>query len=169
MTTTAKPLTVSAYQQYGSVIAARLGDNSRAANMGTAERFDFLAPLENTRPGAKANLCVFHCTPQLVAPEKRFTVKLLEKHRHSTQVFVPLGAAKRYLVIVCLGDVEPDLSTLGAFVANGSQGITYKPGVWHHPLIAMDQPTDFACVVWEDGSADDCDVRELARPVIVEI
>jgi ureidoglycolate lyase len=90
-----------------------------------------------------------------------FTVRTLEKHPLSTQLFVPLGA-ERYVVVVALGDAAPDLSTLSAFLASGKQGITYHPGVWHHTLMALDQPTDFSCLVWEDGGRDDCSVHELA-------
>ena len=42
-----------------------------------------------------------------------------------------------------------------------ARGITYKPGVWHHPLIVLDRPADFACLIWEDGSAGDCQVTSL--------
>jgi len=75
------------------------------------------------------------------------------------------GGSSRYLVIVALGQDRPDPSTVRAFLSSTSQGITYYPGVWHHPLIALDQVTDFACVVWENGTSEDCEVRSM-DPVI---
>ena len=71
-----------------------------------------------------------------------FTLRLLERHPYSSQVFVPLnvGKVKGYLVVVCLNnedDDKPDLSTLNAFVVPSTQGISYYPGVWHHPMIAL--------------------------------
>ena len=36
-------------------------------------------------------------------------------------------------------------------------------GVWHHPMIALDAPIDFTCLVWEDGSEGDCEVAPLPR------
>lgn len=153
----------SSYRPYGDVLAAGAGQ-ARSANAGTALRFDRLAVLENRRPSsATPNLCVFRVAPTTTNP---FAVRMLERHRHSTQVFIPMGA-ERYLVIVCGGGDAPDLSTLKAFLAAGGQGITYKPGTWHHPLVALDRQTDFACVVHEDGSAGDCDERGVAPAVSV--
>ena len=83
---------------------------------------------------------------------------MLEKHPGSTQAFVPMSTG-RYLVIVAeaLGDQNaPDLSTLRAFLVEGARGIAYHPGTWHHPMIALEQPLDFTCLVYEDGSSGDC-------------
>lgn len=78
-----------------------------------------------------------------------------------------MSGAGRYLVIVCGGGEAPDLGTLQAFVAQPGEGITYRPGVWHHPLVALDREADFACLVHEDGSAGDCELREVAPSVSV--
>ncbi|MBI4347200.1 MAG: ureidoglycolate lyase [Elusimicrobia bacterium] len=163
-------LTPRAYRAYGDVVSVRSDIRPRPANLGTADRYDQLAALENRRPRrAKPNLCLFHSRPQLARPKRTFEAKLLEKHPASTQVFIPMGAARRYLVLVCLGGGSPDLSTFRAFVATGAQGVTYRPGVWHHPLIAMDRPTDFACLVWEDGTRGDTAVVRLPSPVLVRV
>lgn len=164
----AHPLTQAQYRNYGDVISTRDDVKPTSANMGTAQRYNFLAALENLRPDtAKANLCLFRSNPQLSAQSTSFEITLLERHRYSAQAFIPMQGAERFLVIVCLGEDRPDLSTLRAFLASGAQGITYKPGVWHHPLIAMDRQTDFACFVWEDGSVEDSDVVKLAASVTV--
>lgn len=156
----ARPLTPDAYAPYGHVImASPRGEPGRTANQGTARRFDHLAALEDLRPGhAKLNVAVFRCAPR---PAGSMPVLVLEKHPMSTQIFVPMNA-ERYLVLVARGGDRPDLSTLGAFVAGGTQGVSYLPGVWHHPMIALDREIDFACFVWEDGSADDCTVVTYA-------
>ena len=64
--------------------------------------------------------------------------------------------ASRYIALVALGGDRPDLSTLAAFVAEGPQGISYAPGVWHHPMLTLDSETDFVVFVHEDGAAEDC-------------
>jgi ureidoglycolate lyase len=160
MIVTSRPLTADAYAPYGDVImASPRGELGRPANQGTARRFDHLAPVENLRPGAAAlNVCVFRCAPRAGSP---IEIALLEKHPASTQVFVPM-TARRYLVVVALGGERPDLGALAAFVATGAQGVSYRPGVWHHPMIALDGEVDFACLVWEDGSDDDCAVVTFA-------
>jgi ureidoglycolate lyase len=86
---------------------------------------------------------------------------MLEKHPGSTQAFVPMNAS-RYLVVVALGGDAPDLSTLRAFVASAAEAISYRPGVWHHPMIALDRVTDFACLVWEDGTTEDAVEHAIA-------
>lgn len=147
----AAPLSREAYAQFGDVIeASGAKDGWRSANQGSAQKSEHLAELVDLR-AARPNLSVFRCAPRQVP----FEVALLEKHEASTQVFVPMNGS-RYLVIVALGDSEPDLSTLAAFVATGAQGITYRPGVWHHPMVALDRETDFFCLVFEDGTARDC-------------
>ena len=84
-----------------------------------------------------------------------FRLALLEKHPGSTQVFIPMNA-RRYLVAVALGDEAPDLATLRVFSATGKQGISYRPGVWHHPLFNLDEEADFTCLVFEDDTPGDC-------------
>ncbi len=153
MRVAAQPLTLEAYSPYGHVImASPRGEPGRPANRGTARRFNHLAPVDNLRPGAAIlNVCVFRCAPRLVFP---LPVTLLEKHPRSTQVFLPMNA-RRYLVLVARGDERPDLGSLAAFIAVGAQGISYHPGVWHHPMIALDAAIDFSCLVWEDGTESD--------------
>jgi ureidoglycolate lyase len=154
-----RPLDADAYALYGHVLmASPRGEPGKEANQGTARRYDHLAPIVDLRPGRAAlNVSVFRCAPRVIPP---FTVSLLEKHPASTQVFIPMNA-QRYLVIVALGGDRPDLSTLAAFVATGTQGVSYLPGVWHHPMIALDSTIDFTCLVWEDGSKEDCTVVRL--------
>jgi ureidoglycolate lyase len=150
----ARPLRAADYAPYGAVLEATAhGAPGKPANEGTARRFDRLASLTNLRPGAaEPNLCVFRCAPCWTWP---LPLALLEKHPASTQVFVPMNA-QRYLVVVARGDAAPDLSTLAAFVAQGTQAVSYHPGVWHHPMIALETEIDFVCVVCEDGTAGDC-------------
>ena len=63
-------------------------------------------------------------------------------------------------------DGNPDLATLRAYFATSRQGITYNPNIWHHPLIALDKPTDFACVVTEtDDPAVDCEIIQYEAPI----
>ena len=148
------PLTAEAYAPYGDVImASPRGEPGASANQGSARRYDHLAALENLRPEtARANVSAFRCAPRRAGP---FVLEILEKHPHSTQIFVPMSA-ERFLVVVALGGDRPDLSTLAAFEATGAQGVSYRSGVWHHPMIALGSTTDFTCIVFEDGTEGDC-------------
>ncbi|MBI4057488.1 MAG: ureidoglycolate lyase, partial [Elusimicrobia bacterium] len=92
-----RPLTRQKYEAYGDVISTQ-GRRAVSANMGTAKRYNHLASLSNLRPRkARLNLCVFRCRPYKKFP---IPIKLLERHPFSTQVFIPMTGAKRYLVVV---------------------------------------------------------------------
>ncbi len=158
----AEPLTIEAFAPFGDVVSAGLKEGS-AANQGTAVRFDHCAQLVNSRPGAAPNLAVFRSAPQALP----FTVRLLERHPHSSQAFLPMRCA-RFLIVVAPGDELPDVEGLRAFVCGAGQGINYHAGVWHHPIVALDAPAEFAMLAWEDGTAEDCDEQELAEVVLVD-
>lgn len=152
-----EPLTAAAYARYGSVLmASPRGEPGASANLGLALRYDDVARCENRRPAAALQTKVFRSRP---VPLERRPLGLLEKHPHSTQYFIPMNAS-RYLAVVALGGDEPDLRTLAAFVAEGAQGISYAPGVWHHPMLALDKETDFVVLVHEDGTGEDCIERD---------
>jgi len=162
---TAIPLHEDDFALYGQVIEAKVGSGTEA-NQGTAARFNHVAKVDNLRPTATPNMCVFRSIPA----EVPFSCRLLERHLYSTQAFIPMGETPtRYLVIVCLNgsDNRPDITTLKAFVARGTQGISYNAGCWHHPMIALDHSIDFACLVHEDGSAEDCHVLQLAQVLTI--
>ncbi|KAI9311435.1 galactose-binding domain-like protein [Dichotomocladium elegans] len=167
----AEPLTSEKFKAYGDVVEANSSStNVTDANQGTAEKFHFLADIVNRYPkkDGRTNLCVFRCRP---ARELPFKVKLLERHPYSSQAFIPMtdGKTRGYLVVVCLSkpDGSPDISTMKAFVASSKQGINYRQGVWHHPMIALEYETDFACLVHENGVPDDdCEVTDVDQVVV---
>ena len=120
--------------------------------------------------------------------EGLFPVEILERHPYTTQTFTPLGLSlseeneARYLVIVApnlppsLADEElpvpastannerlpgrglPDLRKIRAFVANGSQAVTYGAGTWHAPMVAIGKkPIPFIVVQFANGvGIEDC-------------
>ena len=152
-------LTRDAYSPYGDVFAATPEENAGvSANQGTATRFTVPdAFIQSHAPAGQANVSVFRVSPWC---EDTFEVRLLEKHPRSTQIFVPMNAVQ-YLAVVALGGDTPDLSTLAAFRVPGNQAISYHPGVWHHPMIALERETDFVAMVYEQGGDYDCEVRTL--------
>jgi ureidoglycolate lyase len=159
-------LSRESYAPYGQVIDSDPSQVFKPANFGRAKRYNMLVDAKNLRPdSATLNVCVFHCSAWC---EPQLEVKLLERHAFSTQVFMPM-AAGRYITIVAQGESEPDLETLAAFVIEGPQGISYHPGIWHYPMTVLDHELDMFCLVYENGAAGDCEVKNLAHPVIVQI
>lgn len=155
-----EPIDPDVYAPFGALIAPR-ATPPRSANHGRAEAWDDLAELVNDRPDrAWPSVSLFRC-----APERRavLDVRWLERHPRSTQMFVPMRAG-RYLVVVALGDDAPSIESLRAFVVEGSRAITYRPGVWHHPMIALDDTLDFVNFLFADGSDEDCHELALDPP-----
>ncbi len=163
MAIVALPLTAEAFKPFGELVDAP-DAGGKSANGGTARRHDHIGTLATHRPHAKANLCTVRCAPVAFPLE----MKLLEQHPHSSQTFVPM-VVSRYLVAVAPTgpDGLPDQTGLMAFIATAGQGINYHAGTWHHPLVVLDAPAQFAMLVWEDGSKEDCVVHALEPRVTV--
>jgi len=51
----------------------------------------------------------------------------------------------RYAIVVAPAG-ELDVAQIRAFVSRGWQGVNYAKGVWHHPLIALGEVSDFIVV-----------------------
>lgn len=151
-----KPLTAEAFAPFGQVLESP----------GDAARLDGAAALVNSRAHAKINMALVRAKPRALP----LVVELMERHRDSSQAFVPLDAA-RYLVLVCpsTADDAPDTARLQAFAATARQGINYNAGTWHHPMTALDAPATFAMTIWEDGSDGDCQFFHLDSGLQVTI
>lgn len=163
----ATPLTAESFSPYGQVIA---GPSSGSAewphaivNQGTARKYPHQAQIKSSFPAeaeATTNMHLYRCdsTPHAALP---YPIKMLERHRFSSQSFVPLASpphSGNYLVVVALNSPQtdkPDLDTLAAFTATAHQGICYHPGVWHLPMTPIgpggDPPLDYACTVAESA------------------
>lgn len=158
-----EPLTADAFAPFGQVVSAGHGQGT-AANQGTAVRFNWAAQLQNLRAGAQPNLAVFRSVARTLPLE----LKLLERHRYTSQAFLPLIVG-RMLVCVApnLPDGTPNLQQLRAFVGQPGQGVNYAAGVWHHPIVALDQDAELAMLAWEDGTAQDCEEAWFQVPIQV--
>jgi ureidoglycolate lyase len=84
---------------------------------------------------------------------------MMERHPLGSQAFLPLGVVS-YLVVVAPAG-EFDASKLRAFFTRGWQGVNYAQGVWHHPLIVLDDVADFI-VVDRGGKEANCEETYLS-------
>jgi ureidoglycolate lyase len=151
----AEPLTVRAFEPFGAVLEGTSAPG----------RHYLSDTLANGRAGVPISLAVATVAPKDVPP---LDVKVLERHAHSSQTFIPLQVS-RYLVLATLDAPGggPDLSRLRAFVARAGQGVTYAMGTWHHPLTVLDGPATFAVLMWRDGTAGDEEFVPVSSPLTV--
>ena len=152
----AEPLSRAAFAPFGDVIDTS-GDVADAMNSGRFERFVDLAAVDvgTTSP----RISIARCRTPVSLP---YRIDLLERHPQGTQAFVPLAAAPFFVVVAPVGDTV-DVRALRAFRSDGQQGVNYRKGVWHMPMIATEQGTAFLIV--DRPGDDNCDEIGLTEPV----
>jgi len=139
-----KPLNAVDFAPYGEVISIP----------SEAGRTYFEDALGNLRPAAHASLSTVLKPPMPATVS--IPVELLERHEFSSQTFIPLADVS-WLIVVCphLPGGGPDIGKAVAFIANGQQGITYRPNTWHHGLTVLAGAGKFAVFMWRDGTSGD--------------
>ena len=143
-------LTKQAFAPFGDVIELE-GAKQIPINLGTTIRFHDLAKIDIADESGRPLVNLFRGEPRSLP----FEVKMLERHPLGSQAFVPLND-KPYLVVVAPAG-ELDESKIRAFVTSGWQGVNYAKGVWHHPLLALGEVTDFIVV---DRGGDGLNLNE---------
>lgn len=151
-----QPLTKENFAPFGEVIACEDNDFFHINDAHT-ERYHALVQTE-IEGEARTGISIFRNIKTTTLP---FEISMLERHPIGSQAFIPMQGQK-FLVIVApnLNANEPDLSQLKAFMTNGSQGVNYRAGTWHHPLLTLESPSDFA-VIDRIGSGQNCDVFQF--------
>ena len=147
---TVEPLTQAVFAPFGDVVEAR--DIPLVINQGRCYKYCDLTSVSTDKDG--------HSSVHILrtsAISQPYKLDLVERHPLGSQTFMPLEK-QRFLVVVAESSDsdEPDLSTLRCFLTNGSQGVTYRAGVWHHPLLSLDIPSDFL-VLDRGGPGHNCD------------
>ncbi len=141
-------LTREAFAPYGHVIEAE-GSAAQSINEGTTARFHCLATVETD--GGSAIISLFRAQPRPMP----IAIRMLERHPLGSQAFMPLRPRDWLIVVAPPGD-EPKTRDLRAYRATGSQGVNYRRGVWHHPLLVLDLNSDFL-VVDREGAGENLD------------
>ncbi|QER39304.1 ureidoglycolate lyase [Acinetobacter suaedae] len=155
-----QPLTQESFSAFGDVIEKENHDFF-SINQGLTQRYHALSVAQITGDHVTVGMSIFH---NLCATQIPFKIVMLERHPYGSQSFIPLQQQK-FIIIVALplDHSQPDEQQIYAFLSNGKQGITYRQGVWHHPLITLEAESDFL-VVDRIGGGQNCDVHHLVEP-----
>jgi len=144
------PLERAAFAPFGEVIEASAAVRHFTINAGNTERYHDLATIAPGTDG-RAIVSIFRGQPRQLP----FAVTMMERHPLASQAFMPLSG-RPYLVVVAPAGPAPKAWDLRVFLARGDQGVNYAPGVWHHPLLALGEVSDFL-VIDRSGPGDNCD------------
>jgi len=149
-----EPLTGEAFAAFGDVIETR-GHRPSTINDGQALRFNDLATIDVLAEHGRPLLNIFRARPW-PAPIR---IRMMERHPLSSQAFVPLAGTPFLILVAPPGDrVTPE--TLHLFRSAGRQGVNYRRGAWHHPLLALEQDAEFL-VIDRGGRGANCDLWHL--------
>jgi ureidoglycolate lyase len=146
----------AAFMPFGQLIPPR------APGQGRQELFE---ELQNERASARPRLSMATVEPKALP----LTAVQMERHVHSSQVFVPVDSAG-YLVVVAphAADGMPDLGKIRAFRVPGDTGLNYRADTWHHPLSALERTGRFAILTFIDGTSADEEFVDLPQEVVIE-
>lgn len=163
MTILLKPqlLTRERFAPFGDVIESSRIDRA-AMNAARFERFDDLCSVD-MGAGGRVAVSIARCR---VATPMPYRIDMVERHPLGSQAFMPLSRAKM-IVVVGPPEASVEAADLQAFVTNGRQGINYKRGTWHMPLIAFDAGQEFLIIDRAAGQPN-CDEHVLDEPVMLE-
>jgi len=155
-----RPLSRNAFEPFGEVLDAS-GPYDDLANGDAAQIFRDRATLDVAELGGRARVNIVRTAPTRLP----LMLELMERHPLSSQAFAPLSNAGWLIIAAPPGPLDP--AAIVAFHAAGDQGINYRRGVWHHPLIALDRISDFL-VIDRAGEGTNLDIERLGEPLLIE-
>ena len=125
-----KKITRKNFQKFGDLISKRKIKPININN-GYAKRFDNLCKINTSLKKGNTIMSIFS------AKKRKFpmTIDMMEKHPLGSQAFVPMSEAK-FLVFVAPKGKKPNTKKIESFIVPKLNGINYKPGIWHFPLIS---------------------------------
>jgi|TARA_R100000789_G_scaffold79472_2_gene74682 ureidoglycolate lyase len=156
----AEPLTREAFASFGDVIDPE-GAESFPINQGRTERFHALAPVEllgEAGESVQGILSIFRGQPL-----EPLEVRLMERHPLGSQAFVPMNNCPFLAVVAPPGDF--DESEIRVFLVRGDQGLSYRAGTWHAPLLPLEPDSDYL-VVDRQGPGNNCDEVPLTQSIL---
>ena len=144
-----EPLSAAAFAPFGDVIEASDRAQRMCINEGFSERYHDLARVDlgdgavgqHGEGRVQTLINIFRSKPR----QFPLCLSLLERHPLGSQAFMPLSPCT-FLVVVAPGGAAPDLAGMRCFLAAAGQGVNYARGIWHHPLLSLQDVCDFLVI-----------------------
>lgn len=144
-------LTAEAFATFGTVLDIAASEK-RMINGGTTERFHALAMADTETEDGRTILSLFRGQPRSFP----YPVDMMERHPLGSQAFFPV-TQRDWIAVVAL-DAGGRPGQPRAFLVPGHIGVQYARNVWHHPLIAVGEPSDFLVM---DREGDGINLEEF--------
>ena len=147
------------FSTYGDLISS---DDVKAMdiNAGYAKRFDNLANVDTLKDGGKTIVSIFSALKRTFP----MTINMMEKHPLSSQAFIPMKETT-FLSFVAPPGESPDINKIQSFIIPPKNGINYKPGIWHFPLISTED-TNFL-VIDRKGIGENLIIHKFDKEKII--
>tara|TARA_B110000008_G_C16640491_1_gene432435 strand:+ start:138 stop:632 length:495 start_codon:yes stop_codon:yes gene_type:complete len=126
-----KNITKDNFSKYGDLITLK-DKNSEFINNNTTNSYFDLANIEILGEDKNVRLNIFN-TKKRIFP---LNIDMLEMHPLSSQVFLPISETD-FIVLVAPIYIKPVLNKIECFKISNGDGINFKAGVWHFPLISI--------------------------------
>lgn len=124
---------------FGNVLETD-GIDPELINFGNTQKFGPLAGI-TIKDGVRPQLSIYRSS----AIELPFRIRLMERHPLGSQAFYPLHD-RSFLVVVASVETKPETGDIRAFLTNGSQGVNFHPGIWHHYQLTLGQDSDYIVI-----------------------
>ena len=154
-----EPISRQAFSPFGAVLTIE-GAERRIINGGTTERFHALATADTETENGKTIVSLFRGQPRRFP----YQVGMMERHPLGSQAFYPVTGGDWIAVVADDEDGKPGVPR--AFLVPGIVGLQYGPNIWHHPLIAVGEVSDFL-VVDRDGPGSNLEEADYPAPYIL--
>ena len=155
-----KPIKITKvnFAPYGDLISSD-GVEPIDINSGYAKRFNNLANIDISKNKGEAMVSIFS------ALKRTFPMKIdmMEKHPLGSQAFMPMKEIT-FLSFVSPPGETPEINKIQSFIIPPKIGINYKPGVWHFPLISIEN-TNFL-VIDRKGNGENLIIHKFEKDEI---
>ena len=155
----AKKITKKNFSKFGQLIDTSK-KNPININDGYAKRFDNLINIDASKKKGEAIVSIFK------AKKRRFPMKIdmMEKHPLGSQAFIPMKETT-FLCFVAPPGESPEINKIQSFIIPPKNGINYKPGTWHFPLISTED-TNFL-VIDRKGEGKNLIIHKFKKEKII--
>ena len=153
------PINKSNFAQYGDLISTN-DVKPIDINAGYAKRFDNLANLNTLKDEGKTIVSIFSALNRTFP----MTIDMIEKHPLGRQAFIPMKETT-FLSFVAPPGESPDINKIQSFIIPPKNGINYKPGIWHFPLISTED-TNFL-VIDRKGEGENLIIHKFEKEKII--